>query len=332
VAGGKEAFDRKLEALSALRANPGAPETTSALRRALKDRSNYVVSKAVAIVADLRLEGMIPDLLTAFDRFLVDGAKTDSQCWAKNAIARALRDFEYEDADVFLRGSHHVQKEPVFAPPYYVDTAATLRGICALALAACRIHREIILRRLADLVCDSEKTVRVDALRAFAQLPGFDSEVALRMKALAGDEEPEVAGVCFDALLAVAPAESVAFVARYLRSADEDVSIEAAAALAQCGEPDALEQVKTCFEHSGIAGQRTAILRALAASRLPAAAEFLMTVIAEGRAAEAGTAIASLAQSRFRDEFRERAEAAVRKRDNAGLTSAFQKEFARGLS
>jgi hypothetical protein len=64
----------------------------------------------------------------------------------------------------------------------------------------------------------------------------------------------------------------------------------------------------------------------------PAAAEFLMTVIAEGRAAEAGTAIASLAQSRFRDEFRERVEAAVRRRDNAGLTSAFQKEFARGLS
>jgi len=330
MSGGKEAFDRKLEALSALRANPDAPETAAALRRALKDRSNYVVSKAVAIVADLRLEGMIPDLLTAFDRFLVDGAKTDSQCWAKNAIARALRDFEYEDADVFLRGSRHVQMEPSFGPP--VDTAATLRGICALALAACRIHREIILRRLADLVCDSEKTVRVDALRAFAQLPGFDSEVALRMKALAGDAEPEVAGVCFDALLAVAPVESVAFVARYLRSDDEDVSIEAAAALAQCGEPDALEQVKACFEHSGIAGQRTAILRALAASRLPAAAEFLMTVVAEGRAAEAAAAIASLAQSRFRDEFRDRAEAAIRGRDNTGLTAAFQKEFARGLS
>jgi HEAT repeat protein len=214
----------------------------------------------------------------------------------------------------------------------FIETFFSTCGACALALASCRIDREIILRRLADLASDPEKTVRLDALRAFAQLPGFDSEVALRMKALAGDEEPEVAGVCFDALLAIAPAESVAFVVRYLRSDDEDVSIEAAAALAQCGEPDALEQVKACFERSGIAGQRTAILRALAASRLPAAAEFLMSVITEGRSAEAIAAIASLAQSRFRDEFRERAEAAVRGRDNTGLTSAFQKEFARALS
>ncbi len=328
--GGKEAFDRKLEALSALRDKRDAPETLTELRRALKDRSNYVVSKAVAIVAELRLDALIPELVVAFDRFLADGAKADPKCWAKDAIARALRDFEYGDAEVFLRGSRHVQMEPAFGPP--IDAAATLRGICALALAACNIHREIILRRLADLACDSEKTVRVGALRAFAQLPGFDSEVALRMKALAGDAEPEVAGVCFDALLTVAPAESVEFVARYLRSDDEDVAIEAAAALAQCGEPDGLEQVKMCFEHSGIAAQRTAILRALAASRLPAAAEFLMTVIAAGRAAEAVTAIAALAQSRFRDDFRERAEAAVRGRDNAGLSTAFQKEFARALS
>jgi hypothetical protein len=104
VAGGKEAFDRKLEALSALRANPGAPETTAQLRRALKDRSNYVVSKAVAIIADLRLEGMIPDLLTAFDRSLIDGAKTDPQCWAKNAIVKALKKHDRGLADAVYSG------------------------------------------------------------------------------------------------------------------------------------------------------------------------------------------------------------------------------------
>lgn len=330
MAGGKEAFDRKLEALSALRANPAAPETATELRRALKDRSNYVVAKAVAIAAELRLDVLLPDLLAAFDRFLADGAKTDPQCWAKNAIVKALTDFEHDDASVYLRGSQHIQMEPVWNGS--VDTAATLRGACALALASCRIDREIILRRLADLASDPEKTVRLDALRAFAQLPGFDSEIALRMKALAGDAEPEVAGVCFDALLAVAPVHGVEFVAQFLRSEDEDIAVEAAAALAQCGEPDALDRVKACFERSGIAAQRTAILRALAASRLPAAAEFLLSVVTEGRSAEAVAALASLAQSRFRDDFRERVDAVVRVRDNAGLAAAFQKEFARALS
>jgi HEAT repeat protein len=325
VAGGKEAFDRKLEALSALRASPDAPETLAQLRRALKDRSNFVVSKAAAMVAELRLVDLLPDLLAAFDWSLADGAKTDPKCWAKNAIARALRDMEYEDADVFLRGSRHIQMEPAFGPP--VDAATTLRGICALALAACHIDREIILRRLADLACDPEKEVRIDALRAFARLPAFDSEIALRMKALRGDAEPEVAGVCFDALLAVAPAHSVAFVGQFLHSDDEDVAIEAAAALAQCGEPKALELVTTFFEQGATSRQRSAILHALAASRVPAAAEFLLSVIAARPGSEAAVAITALAQSRFRDEFRERAGDAVRARDTATLSAAFQKEF-----
>jgi HEAT repeat protein len=329
VPGGKEAFDRKLAELTALRENPDSPETLSQLRKALKDRSNYIVAKVAALVGDLGAAALIPDLLAAFDRFLKDAAKTDPQCWAKNALIKALKDLSHDDPAVYLRGIEHVQMEPVWGGQ--VDTAGSLRGACALALAACPIEREKILPRLVDLLVDSQKPARLDTIRAMARLPGLDSMLALRVKALVGDAELEVVGTCFDALLVLSPAESTPFVARFLESDDDDVRLEAAAALAVCGEPEAFEVVKACFAKAP-ADLRATIVRSLSASRLTAAAEFLLSVIAEGSAEDAADAVAALAKSRFHDEFRPRAEAAVRRRASTSVTAAFQKEFAAGLS
>ena len=50
--GGKAAFERKLEALAALR-GAGAEQTLAPLRKALKDRSNYVVKKAAELAGEL---------------------------------------------------------------------------------------------------------------------------------------------------------------------------------------------------------------------------------------------------------------------------------------
>ena len=88
-----KSFDRKLEEIEALRT---APEESAReqLRRALKDRSNYVVGKAAAIVGDRQLQSLEPDLLAAFDRFITDPVKSDPQCWAKNAIAKTLKNLE----------------------------------------------------------------------------------------------------------------------------------------------------------------------------------------------------------------------------------------------
>src|SRR6202011_1733004 len=89
---GKEAFDRKIELLRELRSSPDDPATADKLRKALRDRSNYVVSKAAAVISDLSLVDLVPDLLAAFERFLIDPVKSDPQCWAKIAIAKALKD------------------------------------------------------------------------------------------------------------------------------------------------------------------------------------------------------------------------------------------------
>ena len=47
--GGKEAFERKLDELAALRAASSAENAVEPLQKALKDRSNYLVSKAAAL-------------------------------------------------------------------------------------------------------------------------------------------------------------------------------------------------------------------------------------------------------------------------------------------
>jgi hypothetical protein len=332
VAGGKEAFERKLEALASLRAASleAAPEVASdPLRKALKDRSNYLVSKAAALAAELRLTALIPDLLRAFDRFMLDPAKTDPQCWAKDAIVKALKDLNHDDPAVFLRGIGHVQIEAVWGTS--VDTAFTLRGACALALVACTLDRQSILTRLVDLFAD-ETPVRSDVIRAIGQLPGHDSALLLRLKALLGDKESEVIGLCFDVLLEISPADSVPFVARFFAAKNPEVRVEAAAALAASREPQAIEALKECFAGPADAALKTTILQSLAGARQSGGAEFLLSVIEEGTPEYAALAVESVASGRFREEFRERVEASVRRRSVDLLTAAFQKSFTPLLS
>jgi len=319
---GKEAFERKLEALTALRSSP--QEAVLPLRKALKDRSNYVVSKAAALVGELRLTELIPDMLQAFDRFILDGAKTDPQCWAKNAIVKALKDLNHDDPAVFLRGLEHVQMEPVWGGS--ADAAIALRGACALALAGCALDRQTILARLTDLMVD-EPPVRIDAIRALGQCPGPDTILLLRLKAMLPEKEPAVTGQCFDALLDISPVDSIPFVAQFLAAKDPEVRSEAVAALAACREPQAIEALKQCFEGRSDGAMKTAILQSLAGARHPSAAELLLAVIEDGRSEHAALAVASVAHSRFRDENRARVEALVRRRDIAALTSAFQAAF-----
>jgi HEAT repeat protein len=323
LAGGKQALEHKVEALAALR-DVASAEAGEKLRKALKDRSNYLVSKAAALAGELNLTELIPDLVQGFDRFMIEAVKTDPQCWAKNAIVKTLKDLNHDDPAIFLRGLGHVQMEAVWGGT--VDTAITLRGACALALVTCALDRQAILTRLTDLLVD-KPTVRIEAIRALGQCPGHDTELLLRLKAMLPEEEAAVTGQCFDALLDMAAAESVPFVAGFLTNPDPDVRSEAVAALAASREPQAVEALKVCFEGRSDNALKTAILQSLAGARQPAAAEFLLTVIAEGRSEHAALAVASAGQSRFRDESRERVEAIVRRRDMATLTEAYRAAF-----
>ncbi len=189
---------------------PPIPDAVlSQLRKALKDPNNYLVSKAVAIAADLKRDELIPDLTAAFDRFMIDPVKSDPQCWAKTAIAKELKDLGNRDAHVFLRGIVHIQPEPVWGGQ--ADSAGTLRGTCALALVDCRLDDLEILTHLTDRLADKEMPVRLDAALAIAQFGRPEGVLPLRLKAWVGDVEPEVVGQCFTSLLALDSRTSLRF-------------------------------------------------------------------------------------------------------------------------
>jgi HEAT repeat protein len=325
---GKQAFDQKISALESLRVSPTSPATGEQLRKALKDRSNFLVSKAAALAGEFGLNALIPDLTAAFARFLVDPVKTDPQCWAKNAIVKALKDLDYHEPELFLRGLEHIQLEPVWGGRE--DTAATLRGACAFALVNCPRPRLEILEYLADrLAMDPAKTVRSDAARAIAQLSGPDSVLLLRFKALCGDRDPEVTGQCLVSLLGMSPRDYIPFIADFLDAADLDVRPEAAAALGECNEPEAVEILKERWPAHTDPDIRRAILLSLGVSRQPSAAEFLCSVLTDGRFEDATHALRALAGSRFRDEYQQRIRASLVQRNETRLTEIFEKEFSR---
>src|SRR5437660_1777534 len=212
----KQAFNARLDALEALRTHPDAEAARDQLRKALKDRNNYLVARAAEISAALHRDDLIPDLLAAYDRFFVDPVKSDPHCLAKSALATALRQLGHHGAPAYLRGISHVQLEPAWGGR--ADTAATLRGTCALALTDCPLDDLEILTYLADVLGDPDRTARIDAAMAIEQLNRPEGALLLRLKVLVGDSDPEVLGQCFTSMLSLAPIGVVAFISRFLKS------------------------------------------------------------------------------------------------------------------
>src|SRR5258708_19359907 len=253
---GKRKFEEQLAELDKLRHQP--PEVSvEALRKALAHRNNFVVAKAADLVRTLELPQLIPELLLAFDRFFSDAIKNDPQCWAKNALSRALAAFEHQDAAVFLRGMRHIQLEPVWGGSY--DTAGTLRATCALALVQCRSLVEAdLLTHLVDLLADKDKSVRVEVVRAIEQVGSPSAALLLRLRAVLGsglssrrldkdsDEEPEVLGACYSGILRIEGASAIPWVSRFLAAGD-DPAAEAALAIAGTHSPQAFEVLRDRF-------------------------------------------------------------------------------------
>lgn len=288
----KDPAQQKLEALLAIRAAGANAGVSDLLRPYLSNRSNSVVAKAAAIAGELLFKELEPDLANAFDRLLRDGAKKDPQCTAKTAIAKALRDFETGNADLFFRGARHVQLEAVWGGR--VDSAGHLRGTCAHALVGCRaatIHDIYLV--LVDLLADDLSTVRAEAALALGRFEHPQSELLLRLKIRVGDAEPAVMGACFDALLNAAPESAFPFVAQFL---DRD------------------------------AAQLFEVASALGASRLPQAFELLLNAI-RAKHPQSDTLLRCLAPKRFQPDLRCRVEEAVKAHGDDALQRTFAREF-----
>ena len=320
----RRAFDKKVEALLALRAAPLSTATVEQLGKALQDKSNYVVSKAAALVGELGVKALVQGLRSAFGLHLEGGAKSDPQCWAKNAIIQALRDLDHRDPDVFLSGLSHFQFEPVWGGRQ--DTAAALRGNCALALVQTALDDYTIRERLVDLLGDPERPVRVDAVRAMAQMANREAQLALRLKAIVGDAEPEVVGQCFAALLDLNPLDHLGFVAKFLKAGD-DAALEAIAALGECREACAVDVLRAAWPDARRHHAGRAMVRALGASRHDQSVAFLMELLTESDVDIAADVITALAQSRFRERARGPVAAILETRRDRTLLSLYHREF-----
>lgn len=297
--------EQEIERLNLLRDAPER-EAVPALAKALADRVNLMVAKAAKIAGERKLGALVPNLLRAFDRLF----ENDPQCWGKNAIAQALVDLEYRESAPYVRGVRHIQMEPVWGGRQ--DTATTLRGICALALASgTDLPREDTLRLLVDALADKSDPVRAEAVRAVAQMGGAEGALLLRLKARVGDKELPVAGQTFDSLLALEAETAVVFVAGFLKEADEGIRAEAALSLGSSRLPGAVTALRAAWEEDKDPDLRLAVLRGLAVSRQPEALEFLLELVKDGRMRDACAAIEALSVDRESETIRERLEAAA---------------------
>jgi HEAT repeat protein len=276
----KRNVEAEIDAVGALR--DISPERAAPrLRDALSDRVNLVAAKAAKVIGELQLRQLIPDLLSAFDRLFIKPVERDPQCWAKTAIAQALVDLDYREHAPYLMGARHVQMEAVWAGQE--DTAQTLRGVCLLALVTCNdIPRAETFRILVDAMADKSKVVRVEAVRAVAEMEGEEASLLLRLKARVGDDQPAVTGQVFDSLLRLEPARALPLVKGYLVGGPDELKEEAALALGASRNAEAVDILLEALPQAVEPYFRKTVLRALGASRNEKAIAFLRGLVEAG--------------------------------------------------
>jgi hypothetical protein len=273
----KRTFDAELASLDALReASPEVAEQE--LVKVLGHRNNLMVARAATITLHHQLTNLTPNLVEAFPRFLQNAAKADPQCWAKNAIAKTLAAFEYQESELFLSGIRHIQLEPVWGGS--ADTAGTLRGTCALALVQCReLNSHRLLIHIVPLLADKELPVRVNTVRAIEQVGNDSAALLLRLLAEFPSDGPELLGACYSGVLAIEGSGAIDWVARFL-AREDDSAAEAAMAIAQTHTAEAFQRLRTTFGAARDPWFRDTLVAAIALTRQQEATDWLLDLVA----------------------------------------------------
>jgi hypothetical protein len=286
------AKSRKLEELIAqvnqFRQAPTAEATIAGLRQILSSKYSVAIAAAAKLIGESAVSELVPDLVTAFDRLMDKPLERDIGCTGKFRIAEALYKMGRSEADLFLQGIRHRQMEPVWGGQE--DTAPSLRGVCALGLV--QMSYPDVMSELADLLADPIPLARAAAARAIAYSGSNQGVPLLRLRVRLGDE-PQVLSDCFTALLALAP-ESVPLVASFLDHANAQTCEMAALALGESRSTAAFERLKHWWLHTTHTDLRKIGLLAIAMLRQNEPLDFLLSLVAEGKSADAQDAVAAL--------------------------------------
>jgi hypothetical protein len=320
-----EALSEAMKSGSGLGSGPDAAQVEY-LRKSLAHRNNFIVAKAARLVTDGELFALLPDVLAAYDRFFVDAVKSDPQCWAKIALVKALVKLEHRGKDVYLRGMRHHQDEPAWGGAS--DTAGALRGACTHALVDCPgISDAELLTVLLEPLTDADKTVRVEAARAIGQVGGMSPALVLRLRAMLArdEEEAEVSGAVFSALLGVEGARGIPLVAGYLKEGD-DLAAEAAFALSEMRTGEGLAALVERLSAGVDAWFGSVLLSAIALTRLPEAIDLLLGMVRRDER-HAPAAVEALGRTAPSSELRTRVELAVREAGSQRLEQALRQHL-----
>lgn len=321
------AKSRKLEEtlylLNQIRDDPTTEFAIATLSGVLKSKYSVAIARAAKMVGEFAIAVLIPDLVAAFARMMVKPTETDQGCLAKKEIATALYRLEYSEESLFLQGIRYVQMEPVWGGTE--DTAANLRGTCALALV--RMNYPEVMNELADLLADPKPEARVAAVKAIAYSENPQGVPLLRLYVRMGDQASQVLSECFIALLQLAPAQSLPLVASFLDAPDKQVCELAALALGESRLHEAFASLKSWWERTSSAELRRIGLLAIAMMRDDEALAFVISVVASGRSMDAKDAIAALSIYQQDDELWQRVRHCVEQRQDASLIQAIAQNY-----
>jgi HEAT repeat protein len=306
----KKSEEKGLGALNALDPTADRSVQNATIKKCLADEHCRVVARAATLAGERSLHERLPDLLSAYGRFMVEPIQQDPHCIAKQAIARALVNLECQDVMFFLEGIRYRQLEPVWGGA--TDAAIDVRCSCAMGLVATGYSRAV--QELTGLLHDSEWRARAGAARAISCGNPREAEALLRLKVLVGDPESEVIGECFTGLLSIAQEECLPFVAAYLSDDNDGVRDFAALALGESRHPRALEYLRTAWDSLDDTGDFGAVLiRAAALHRSDAAFDWLISIIEHGTRTHTDVAVEALSVYERNTKLRERVQAALAK-------------------
>ena len=183
-----------------------------AVRAAIATGAALVIEAAAKRAGEHQIN-VGPELAAAFAAL----PKGELACRAKIAIAQALHALEHWDDRVFVAGLTVSEGAPTN------DSAAPLRGICAIAHA--HFNRPDALEVLAAALADPCTATRLGAAQGLRDCAQLGAAALLRYKLLLDDDDPDVVAGCVEALIATGRDACEVFLVGLLGAHDQRAEI-----------------------------------------------------------------------------------------------------------
>ena len=228
---------------------------------------------------------------------------------------------------LYVQAAAWVQHAPVMNGS--VDVAAECRGLAAIGIAQTRAGGpEQAIESLVDILADPETPARVRAAQRAGMWRGIEALAVLRLKALTGDEQPEVLGEVLAALLRHDVRRQLPFVVRFLTHEEEPLVEAAALALGESRQAEALAPLADAYQrHSGHL-VRTSLLMAIALLRHEESFAWLLARLQAAGASEATGVLSALRHYRGDEKIVKRIEEVAIKKGRE-TAAAYSEMFGR---